>query len=138
MAVSCPNTYFRTRLAEIRAEVDARPPRPAPEPSKAKDADQDGYVYFMKAGNVVKIGFTTNPRARLHSLQTGCADPAIIVKIVEGTRRKERYFHKRFEIYRLKGEWFDLRGMLAKYLERCISPVALPTPKQQPEIEIRL
>ena len=92
----------------------------------------------MKAGNAVKIGRSTNLRSRFKSLQTGSADAARIVKIIPGGQRREKEFHKRFAEYRIRGEWFDLRGALAKYLEMCVHAIDLPEPDPEPEIEIRL
>lgn len=130
------SSYFQTRMAEIRAEVLSRP-RPEPwkptptrpvseRPVKKRAKAPNGYVYFFRAGNVVKIGFSTNVRERSHSLQTGCSERAFMVKVLPGTPAREREFHRRFAEYRTNGEWFDLRGRLAKYLERDIRPVALP------------
>ncbi len=88
----------------------------------------EGYVYFFRAGNVVKIGFSNNPRERSRSLQTACSEKAFMVKFIRGTVRKEREFHKRYAEYRLNGEWFDLRGRLAKYLEMHFRPAPIPDP----------
>ena len=85
-----------------------------------------GHVYFLRASNTVKIGFSTNLRSRLKSIRTGCPDEAKIVKIVRGGMKVEKSFHDRFAEYRTKGEWFELRGRLAKYLEMCLAPVDLP------------
>ena len=94
-----------------------------------------GYVYFLRGPNEVKIGFSRNLPARLEKLRTGNAFPVFICKIISGDRETERHFHKRFAEYRLKGEWFDLRGKLAKYLERDIRPVDLPAPDLSPRPE---
>lgn len=100
---------------------------PAASPNLATKRKQ-GYVYFAKSGDAVKIGFSTNPKDRLHSIQTGCAAPAKMVKLIRGTHSTERQFHRRFAEYNLKGEWFDLRGRLAKYLENFTKPVEWPEP----------
>lgn len=98
---------------------------------------RDGYVYFLRAGNTVKIGFSTNLRGRLEKLRNGNSYPVFICKFVKGSRKTEASFHKRFAEYRLRGEWFDLRGSLAKYLERNFRPVELPERAPEPEFEIR-
>lgn len=130
--------YVKRRLAEIKSERGQReavrraaferavaerapPPKPRKKPFLA-----NGYVYFLRAANTVKIGFSINPRERLRSIQTGCPEDARIVKIVEGSMKTEKLFHERFAEYRLGGEWFDLRGRLAKYLEACLVPIDLP------------
>lgn len=97
-----------------------------------------GYVYFLRADNTAKIGFSTNLRQRLEKLRNGNSFPVFICKIVKGDRRTERTFHKRFAEYRTRGEWFELRGSLAKFLEMHIKPVDLPDPLDDPEPEIQI
>jgi hypothetical protein len=94
-----------------------------------------GYVYFLRAGNTVKIGFSKNLQGRLEKLRNGNSFPVFICKFVNGDRKTERSFHKRFAEYRLRGEWFDLRGSLAKYLEMHFRPIGLPPPLNDPEPE---
>lgn len=94
-----------------------------------------GYVYFFRAGNTVKIGFSNSLYERNRSLQTACPEKAFMAHVVKGSMSLERSFHKRFAEYRLKGEWFELRGRLAKYLERHIRPVELPAPITPERIE---
>lgn len=141
--------YFKMRMAEInreQAEIQARREAflaayPPPPPKLAPKPKPTGYVYFLRAGNVVKIGFTTNLRQRWAALRIANPETTFICHFVKGTQRTEREFHKRFSEYRVRGEWFDIRGRLAKYLERYIYPVDLPEPIKpdpEPEIEIRL
>ncbi|TPM53286.1 GIY-YIG nuclease family protein [Mesorhizobium sp. B2-2-4] len=133
-------SYFEQRMAEINAEQEARRAAyiPPPIPKRQPPPAEHGHIYFMKAGNAVKIGRSANLRSRFKSLQTGSAEEARIVKVLPGGKRREKEFHKRFSEYRLRGEWFDLRGALAKYLEMCIHAIELPEPDPEPEIEIRL
>jgi hypothetical protein len=99
---------------------------------------KQGYVYFLRAGNTVKIGFSINLRQRQEKLRNGNSFPVFICKYVKGDRSAERSFHKRFAEYRLRGEWFDLRGSLAKYLERHFRPVDLPGLMNDPKPEIQI
>lgn len=139
-AVKPMGAYFEQRMAEIKAEQEARRAAytPPPQPKPAPKIVGHGHVYFLRAGNVVKIGHSTNLRSRFKSLKTGIAEDARVVKIMPGGRNREREFHKRFAEYRLRGEWFDLRGALAKYLEMCIHAVELPAPAPEPEVDFRL
>jgi hypothetical protein len=120
-------------------------PKPAPchaekPPTPAKRVQQ-GYVYFFRAGNAVKIGFSTNLVQRSKQLQTACSERAFMAKFLKGTLLTERQVHEKFAEYRLNGEWFDLRGRLAKYLERNFRPIDFPAPVPvipPPEEDIRL
>src|SRR5262245_44590203 len=140
-------TYFKQRMAEIDADRKARGDELVARMQREARAAQivertaesnRGYVYILKSGNAVKIGFTRNPKNRKKAILTGCSEPGFICKVVLGGRATERHFHERFSKYRLRGEWFDLRGRLAKYLERCVRAVEMPEPKPEPEIRISL
>lgn len=142
-----PSPYFLQRMAEIESERQAsrlslreeyeRERKIAAEAARKrqKALGKQGYVYFLRAGNVVKIGFSTNLIERERSLRTARPENAFICKFVEGAPAKEREFHKRFAEYRLNGEWFDVRGKLAKYLEMHVRPVELPPRVKQPSHE---
>lgn len=73
---------------------------------KPQAADPPGFVYFMRAGDAVKIGYSTDVMQRRTELQTGSAE--VIDMIVAVRRRKsfERMLHRRFARHRLHGEWF--------------------------------
>lgn len=75
-----------------------------------------GYVYFLKMGDKVKIGFTRRLYDRLLSLRTASPEEVEVLKVIPGTEQTERYFHHHFMPHRLKGEWFRLDGALAGFL----------------------
>lgn len=129
--------YFKQRMSEIREEM-SKAALHAPAPKAEKPYERRGYVYFFRAGNAVKIGFSINPRARAKTLQTASAERAFMAKLVEGPPRREREFHKRFAEYRIGGEWFDLRGRLAEYLEQHVEPVEFPEPAPFYDDDFRL
>ncbi len=95
-----------------------------------------GFVYFFRAGNAVKIGHTVDLKGRQHNLLTACPESGFIARYVKGSRRDERKMHERFSEYHLRGEWFDLRGRLAKYLEMHIRPIDLPGRVEIARIEV--
>lgn len=75
------------------------------------EAFRDGarVVYFIQepATHAIKIGFSTNLRKRLESLQS--ANPyqlALLGALPDHDEKAEKRLHKRFDIYRLEGEWF--------------------------------
>ena len=55
-----------------------------------------GWVYFIRAGQSVKIGYTSAaaPAARMPSLQTGSQEKLQFMGAVEGTQQDERRFHE--------------------------------------------
>ncbi len=120
--------YVAERIAAIQAENRIKFAQRPPEPPPAK-FQPSGYVYFFVSGTAVKIGFTTNPRQRAHQLKTASPGAAFMAKFLQGTVERERMLHERFAEYRLNGEWFDLKGDLAKYLGRNMKPAQFPKPK---------
>lgn len=79
-------------------------------------AGEPGYVYFVRVGGQVKIGFTKTVSQRIRALQTSCAEPLEVLAILPGTTETEKFMHSRFGDYRTGGEWFSLTGLLADFL----------------------
>ena len=73
--------------------------------------DRRGYIYFLTADTAnfpIKIGFSRGPTiCRMSTLQNGCPYPLVSLGVMRGTASEERSLHRRFEQWRLKGEWFE-------------------------------
>lgn len=65
-------------------------------------------IYFIQnqTSRAIKIGFSSNPVARLAQLQTGCADRLEMLGCIAGDVHRERSLHARLARHRLGGEWF--------------------------------
>jgi hypothetical protein len=66
-------------------------------------------VYFGRdeATKLIKIGFTSREgEDRLQDIQTGCPGQLVLLLQIEGTKRDEAAWHKRFAGARERGEWF--------------------------------
>ena len=94
----------------------SEPKTPMPFRQLTGEVGKPGYVYFLRMGDTLKIGFSRNVGVRLRSIQTGCPEPAEVIKIIPGTDQTERYFHAHFAAHRLSGEWFRLDGALAAFV----------------------
>ncbi|NJQ04057.1 GIY-YIG nuclease family protein [Streptomyces lonarensis] len=80
-------------------------------------------VYFMRNGNRIKIGTTTNLRSRIRSLALRKEN---VVLLEVGGRSLEREFHQRFGQYRDGNtEWFREVGELAEYLSDRIEQIRI-------------
>src|SRR3990167_4210715 len=66
-------------------------------------------VYFMRAGDTgpIKIGSADDVDGRLRELQCGNHHELIVIRTVAGGRPLERWFHRHFSAYRIRGEWFS-------------------------------
>jgi hypothetical protein len=71
-------------------------------------------VYFLRNGNRIKIGTSTNLRERVGSLSLRMRD---VVLIVEGGRDTERAFHQHFARQRVRNtEWFAFSGAVNNWV----------------------
>ena len=77
-------------------------------------------VYFIQAGEFVKIGFSVNPESRIDELKTGCPFELKLLTTVPGGKKMEKELHQIFAAHRQHGEWFtfhqDIKDYIAKYL----------------------
>lgn len=78
-----------------------------------------GYVYFIEniEERTVKIGVSKNPRERISALRTANSSPLAFLKIIPTNEmeRDETELHRRFDRYRLQGEWFQLCSEILEY-----------------------
>jgi hypothetical protein len=78
-----------------------------------RDARQQGMIYGITDGELVKVGFTSRePVLRLRQVQTHLGSKVKLVALVRGTRADEKRLHREFTEERVHGEWF--RGPLVQ------------------------
>lgn len=90
-------------------------------PSKAENTPPPptvGWVYFLKAGEFVKVGWSLAPEERVKHLQTGCPVETELLGFVSGSMDDEALFHALFEPWRSKGEWFHWSPVVRKTVSR--------------------
>lgn len=79
-------------------------------------------VYFigtaLKPGEMVKIGYSLNPQARLNTLQTGHHTRLRILATTPGGRDLELKYHNRWRTRRKRGEWFQLGDCIINEINR--------------------
>lgn len=75
-------------------------------------------VYFIGAGDFVKIGWAIDPTKRVKELQTGCPHELTILATLHGTQVEEFELHRRFAAYRVRhnGEWFHATPELLSFI----------------------
>lgn len=79
-------------------------------------------IYFIRPAmsSLVKIGHTRGSvTERLNSLQTGSPDRLILLGITDGDKKTEQWLHWKFDVDRVKGEWFRMSPTLAKIIATC-------------------
>jgi hypothetical protein len=85
-------------------------------------------VYFIRNGNRMKIGTTTDLKRRIRTLALRESNVALLV---DGDQRRERAYHKQFAKHRVgTTEWFAYEGTLADYVHTQTSAASR---KEQPK-----
>jgi hypothetical protein len=93
---------WKGRLAHA---VAARPPRP-----------RQPVVYFVRCGDLIKIGTTICLPSRLDTFATDAPHPPEVLLVVAGGRTEERQVHALFADERVRGEWFRPSGRLMRFI----------------------
>jgi hypothetical protein len=76
-------------------------------------------VYFMRNGDRIKIGYTTNLRERLAAL---CLRSDSVLLLLQGGRDLEGTLHRYFSEHRMPGtEWFLYSERIHEYIENMAS-----------------
>jgi len=88
-----------------------------PSPIQKPETSKPSYVYFIDAGNLIKIGVTKDVGKRLAALKTGSPVQLAILGFIPGTKQKEKELHHRFSSYRTHGEWFEKNDDLINYIK---------------------
>jgi hypothetical protein len=81
-------------------------------------------VYFICARelDLVKIGYAYNPLNRFNHLRTFSPVELTLEGAIPGGYGKEREFHKRFALARVRGEWFKLSPNLQAEIDASTRP----------------
>lgn len=91
------------------------------------------YVYFIKHGDAVKIGFARDVKKRVGEIQVGCSQKVELLGVCRGSMKTEKRFHQRLASDRIRGEWFSM----SPAVERTIQFLGIykePTPVQVDEM----
>jgi len=78
------------------------------------------FVYFISNNTAIKIGIAKDVARRLSSLQTSSHEKLTLLKTISvnterEARKLEAELHKKFETFRLSGEWFESNSILLDY-----------------------
>lgn len=83
------------------------------------DPTTPGAVYFIRIGELLKIGWTTNINNRMHRLV-----PDAVLHVQPGTRQDEHQYHQQFKDHLAKGkEWFHMNNTTMQMVEELRTPI---------------
>ena len=74
-------------------------------------------VYFIKAENRLKIGYAEDPSKRIPSIQTSSPFQLEVLLIIDGDYSVESDLHKRFQDFRVSGEWFEFNDEIKSFID---------------------
>lgn len=77
-----------------------------------------GFTYFVRDGDVIKIGSSAQPKRRIYALQTGAARPLEILAVVNMDIADEFTTHQQFAHLRVRGEWFRAETDLLQFIDK--------------------
>jgi hypothetical protein len=88
---------------------------------KPQTATDGEVVYFIRAGDAIKIGYTTNLAARKRALETASAASLELLGAVPGDRGEEARLHREWWHLHIRGEWFQADGELLRYIREQVN-----------------
>ncbi len=109
-----------TKAELLDRAADAAPMRVLPsEDWKRLTPSLNGwcYVYFVRAGERVKIGRAVDLRQRFRGLQTAHPEALSLMLSIPAHVALEDAIHQRFQHLREQGEWFRLAPDLVTFIE---------------------
>lgn len=79
---------------------------------------EKGFVYFIRAGDFIKIGFSDDPRKRLAALQSAHPHLLEMIGFMPGTMDDEYRIHCIFGLLHVRGEWFNDDPSIREFLRK--------------------
>lgn len=94
--------------------MSARRQRKPPPPAKGE------FVYFLRVGDRIKIGRSTNPGNRISALKTSVPARIEAFVVVRGSPADEKRLHTFLRRFRTNGEWFKATEQVINTMLRCL------------------
>lgn len=88
---------------------------------KVAKRQNEGWVYVVQWENdpyAVKIGFTTDLKARFSTFLTACRHRLVVLKAFKADIEEEKRLHERFDGCRDNREWFVLTPGLQRFIQQ--------------------
>lgn len=91
-----------------------------------------GFIYFIRCGEFVKIGFSKKPKVRLRALAIASPFELVTLATHAGSQEDERALHKWLAPHRHRGEWFRWHADVEQIIQHGLPhfDVAMPPNKR--------
>ncbi|MHC2163170.1 GIY-YIG nuclease family protein [Bradyrhizobium ottawaense] len=87
------------------------------------------FVYFVRAGEFIKIGQSKTWKNRVATMQVGSPHTIIVLLVLVADRGLEARLHTRFRNDHFRGEWFHsgpaILAYIKEHLPECVSKSGL-------------
>lgn len=83
-----------------------------------------GYVYAIKSGELIKLGWSSDPRRRLWEVRSEIGAEVDLLGYAPGTKHHEQELHEICAAQRVRGEWFTNGGPVALFVGHLQTPNA--------------
>ena len=77
-----------------------------------------GYVYAIAAGDLVKIGWSSDPARRCDKIRADNGNEVRLLGAIKATTTDEKRLHRLMASERLTGEWFKRGRLVEHFLSR--------------------
>lgn len=86
--------------------------------SRKERRSSEDHLYLIAGLGKIKIGRSANPVRRLRDMQVGSPSKLRLVAVFANRGACEPLLHYRFKRYLAHGEWYNIRGYLARFVRR--------------------
>lgn len=118
-----PLEMNRIKMECNRLQTELRKWRQEPRAKSKSKSTSEGFVYFVKSGDRIKIGFASNVIARLVTLRTGNPHGLELIGTIPARSREiERFLHWMFRDSRASNEWFVMAADLMAFIDKNVTP----------------
>ncbi len=93
---------------------------PPVKPAKVSLTPRTGQVYYLSDGETVKIGYTKDWDERKKKYKTHSGRDVVLLAIHPGYRADETELHRRFKVYRKRGDWFYPGDPILEHIKKIV------------------
>jgi len=108
------SSEFEGRYKELMGTI--KPMRTRDQPTK----DIQGYVYFLRIDDLLKIGFSTHPPGRIRDISPLRKNKIAFFAFIPGTYMDEQRLHYQLRDCRRDGEWFAATSQVMALIARVV------------------
>lgn len=86
----------------------------------ARASADETFIYFLRAGEFVKIGRSKLWKERMAHMQIGSPYTIVPLLVLIGDAAHERKLHSRFRADRYRGEWFHMSPTISAFIKQSL------------------